>query len=105
MPAVLHDRLDLEFMAGSHAMFDTIARQQWNVPIHAPLLDTPVIDACHAIPSHQRVQDGVYKPLARAALHLVPDFLLNRQTKTAFTTRLYTGLAIWWQTDTDRSEQ
>lgn len=34
-PAVLHDRLGLEWMASSHAMFDAIARQRWNLPVHA----------------------------------------------------------------------
>ncbi|MER6917149.1 asparagine synthase-related protein [Streptomyces sp. NPDC000594] len=93
-PGALHDRLDLEFMAGSHAMYDSIARQRWNIPVHAPFLDTTVIDACHAVPAHQRVREGIYKPLAREALAgLVPDFLLHRQTKTAFTTSLYDGLA------------
>lgn len=93
-PAVLHDRLALEWMAASHAAFDSIARQQWGLAIHAPFLDTPVVDACMAIPSYQRVQPGIYKPLARAALTgLAPDFLLQRETKTAFTSSLYDGLA------------
>ncbi|MFD8970165.1 asparagine synthase-related protein [Streptomyces sp. NPDC059568] len=93
-PAALHDRQALEFMAGSHAMFDSIARQKWGVPIHAPFLDTQVVDACLGIPGYQRVREGVYKPLARAAFTgLVPDFLLHRQTKTAFTTSLYSALA------------
>jgi asparagine synthase (glutamine-hydrolysing) len=93
-PAALHDRLALEWMAGSHAMFDSIARQKWGVAIHAPFLDTAVVDACLGIASYQRVRTGLYKPLAQAAFTgLVPDFLLHRQTKTAFTTSLYTGLA------------
>ncbi|WP_030832178.1 asparagine synthase-related protein [Streptomyces hygroscopicus] len=37
---------------------------------------------------------GVYKPLARTAMaHLVPDWLLTRQTKTLFTTSVFDGLA------------
>ncbi|MCX5401314.1 albusnodin/ikarugamycin family macrolactam cyclase [Streptomyces sp. NBC_00102] len=93
-PAALHDRQALEFMGASHTMFDSIARQKWGIPIHAPFLDTAVVDACLNIPSYQRVREGEYKPLAQAAFTgLVPDFLLRRQTKTAFTTSLYTGLA------------
>ncbi|MEV7422890.1 asparagine synthase-related protein [Streptomyces sp. NPDC091212] len=93
-PAALHDRLNLEFMAGSHAGYDAIARQRWDVPIHAPFLDTSVVSACLAIPSYDRIREGTYKPLAQAAFNgLVPDFLLRRQTKTAFTNSLYTGLA------------
>ncbi|MFK4184358.1 asparagine synthase-related protein [Streptomyces sparsogenes] len=93
-PAVLHDRLALEWMASSHAMFDAIARQRWNLAVHAPFLDSAVTEACMSIPAHQRVRPGVYKPLAQAAFTgLVPGFVLHRPTKTAFTTSLYTGLA------------
>ncbi|MDX3232549.1 asparagine synthase-related protein [Streptomyces sp. ME19-01-6] len=93
-PAVLHDRLGLEWMASSHAMFDAIARQRWNLPIHAPFLDSAVIDASMSIPAYERVRHGVYKPLAQVAFTgLVPHFLLHRTTKTAFTTSLYAGLA------------
>ncbi|MER7791128.1 asparagine synthase-related protein [Streptomyces sp. NPDC097640] len=93
-PGALHDRLDLEWMAGEHATFDAIARQLWGVPIHAPFLDTTVTAACLAIPPFERTRPGVYKPLARIALaHLVPDWLLTRQTKTLFTTSVFDGLA------------
>ncbi|MFE3143978.1 asparagine synthase-related protein [Streptomyces scopuliridis] len=64
------------------------------MPIHAPFLDTSVASACLAVPSYDRTREGVYKPLARAEFDgLVPGFLLHRQTKTAFTSSLYTGLA------------
>nr|WTB11980.1 asparagine synthase-related protein [Streptomyces antimycoticus] len=93
-PGALHDRLDLEWMAGEHATFDAIARQLWGVPIHAPFLDTAVAAACLAIPPFERARPGVYKPLARVALaHLVPGWLLTRQTKTLFTTSVFDGLA------------
>ncbi|MGW7517810.1 asparagine synthase-related protein [Streptomyces sp. NPDC054796] len=93
-PAELHDRLALEWMAAEHATFDALARQRWGVPIHAPFLDTAVVETCFAIPPYERVQPGVYKPLARAALSgLVPDWLLSRQTKTLFTTSVFDGLA------------
>ncbi|WP_369253741.1 asparagine synthase-related protein [Streptomyces sp. R35] len=92
-PGVLHERLALEFMGAGHATFDQIARQQWHLPVHAPFLDTAVVDACLAIPGYERLQPGDYKPLARAAFtgHL-PGFLLQRRTKTAFTSSLYAGL-------------
>ena len=94
-PAVLHDRLMLEAMASSHAAFDAIARQRWNLPVHAPLLDTTVVDACLSVPSYLRVRPGIYKPLARAAFTgLAPSYLLNRATKTAFTSSMYTGLRV-----------
>ncbi len=93
-PAALHDRLALEWMAASHAMFDAIARQQWGVPVHAPFLDTAIVTPARSIPAYQRMEPGRYKPLAaRAFTGLVPDFVLARQTKTNFGTSLYTGLA------------
>ncbi|MEV5947743.1 asparagine synthase-related protein [Streptomyces sp. NPDC051993] len=63
------------------------------MPVHAPLLDNHVVDACHAIPGYARTRPGDFKPLARAAFtgH-VPDYLLHRRTKTAFTSSLFAGL-------------
>nr|WP_228454146.1 albusnodin/ikarugamycin family macrolactam cyclase [Streptomyces alkaliphilus] len=93
-PGEVQDRLALEFMATSHAAFDLVGRQRWGLAIHAPFLDTPVVDACMAIASHDRVHPDVYKPLARAALHgLVPEWLLHRRTKTDFSAGLHDGLA------------
>jgi asparagine synthase (glutamine-hydrolysing) len=92
-PGALQERLALEYMGAGHASYDQIARQQWSLPIHAPLLDTPVVDACLAIPGYERSRPGDYKPLARAAFtDQVPGFLLRRRTKTAFTGSLYAGL-------------
>ncbi|MGW0670715.1 asparagine synthase-related protein [Streptomyces sp. NPDC002746] len=92
-PGALHERLALELMGDGHATFDQISRQQWGLPIHAPLLDNLVVDACHAIPGYARTHPGDFKPLARAAFtgH-VPDYLLQRRTKTAFTSSLLAGL-------------
>lgn len=92
-PGALHERLALELMGDGHATFDQISRQQWGLPVHAPLLDNLVVDACHAIPGYARTQPGDFKPLARAAFagH-VPDYLLHRRTKTAFTSSLFAGL-------------
>ncbi|MFJ2630005.1 asparagine synthase-related protein [Streptomyces sp. NPDC087532] len=92
-PGALHERLALELMGDGHATFDQISRQQWDLPVHAPLLDNLVVDACHAIPGYARTRPGDFKPLARAAFTgNVPDFLLQRRTKTAFTSSLYAGL-------------
>ncbi|MFD8148794.1 asparagine synthase-related protein [Streptomyces sp. NPDC059708] len=92
-PGRLHERLALELMGDGHATYDTIARRLWGLPVHAPLLDTPIVDICHAIPGWQRHRPGDFKPLARAAFTgSVPAFLLNRRTKTAFTGSLYAGL-------------
>lgn len=93
IPGALHERLALELMGDGHATFDQISRQQWGLPVHAPLLDDLVVDACHAIPGYVRTRPGDFKPLARAAFtgH-VPDYLLHRRTKTAFTSSLFAGL-------------
>ncbi|MGY3056100.1 asparagine synthase (glutamine-hydrolyzing) [Streptomyces sp. TE3672] len=92
-PGQVHERLALELMGDGHATYDTIARHMWDTPVHAPFLDTPVVDVCHAIPGWQRTRPGDFKPLARAAFTgSVPAFLLNRRTKTAFTASVYAGL-------------
>ena len=49
-PGQIHERLALEMMGDGHATFDQIARRQWGVPVHAPFLDTAVVDVCHAVP-------------------------------------------------------
>ncbi|MER8159985.1 asparagine synthase-related protein [Streptomyces sp. NPDC094472] len=92
-PGALHERLALELMGDGHATFDQISRQQWSLPVHAPLLDNLVVDACHAIPGFERTRPGDFKPLARAAFTgNVPGYLLQRRTKTPFTSSLYAGL-------------
>lgn len=92
-PGQVHERLALEVMGDGHATYDQIARQQWGLPVHAPFLDTPVVNVCHAIPGWERNRAGDFKPLARAAFTpAVPAFLLNRRTKTAFTSSVYAGL-------------
>ncbi|MFE7462580.1 asparagine synthase-related protein [Streptomyces sp. NPDC057499] len=92
-PGAVHERLALEVMGDGHATYDQIVRQQWGLPLHAPFLDTPVVDVCHAIPGWERNRPGDFKPLARAVFTpAVPAFLLNRRTKTAFTGSVYAGL-------------
>ncbi|MFE6186517.1 asparagine synthase-related protein [Streptomyces sp. NPDC056465] len=92
-PGQLHERLALELMGDGHSTFDQMSRTLWNLPVHAPLLDTRVVDLCHAIPGWERARPGAFKPLARAAFTgFVPEVLLERRTKTAFTGSLYDGL-------------
>lgn len=92
-PARLHERLGLELMADGHATFDTISRTRWGIPLHAPFLDTAVVDAALAIEPEERVRPGVYKALARPVFDgLVPGFLLHRPTKTTFSSSVYAGL-------------
>ncbi|MFI0742726.1 albusnodin/ikarugamycin family macrolactam cyclase [Streptomyces sp. NPDC021100] len=92
-PARLHERLGLELMADGHATFDTIARIRWGIPLHAPFLDTAIVDAALAIAPGERIRPGVYKALARTVFDgLVPDFLLHRPTKTTFSSSVYAGL-------------
>lgn len=92
-PGQVHERLALEVMGDGHATYDALARRLWGLPVHAPFLDTAVVDACHAIPGWQRSIPGDFKPLARAAFTgAVPAFLLSRRTKTAFTSSVYAGL-------------
>ncbi|MCK7627226.1 asparagine synthase-related protein [Streptomyces sp. RS10V-4] len=93
-PARLHERLALEWMATSHAQYAEIGLQRWQLAIHAPLLDTTVVDACLSIPTYQRARPGTYKPLAQAAFAgLAPAWLFTRSSKTAFTGSLYAGLS------------
>ncbi|MCU4750257.1 albusnodin/ikarugamycin family macrolactam cyclase [Streptomyces sp. G-5] len=92
-PGQVHQRLALELMGDGHATYDAIARRLWGIPIHAPFLDSQVVDAAHAIPGWERGRPGDFKPLARAAFaSSVPSFLLQRRTKTEFTASGYHGL-------------
>ncbi|MFF2402698.1 asparagine synthase-related protein [Streptomyces goshikiensis] len=92
-PGQLHARISLERMAEEHATYDQISRQLWKLPVHAPFLDTPVVDVCHAVPGWERAVPGDYKPLARAAFAgAVPDVLLQRRTKTSHAGGVHDGL-------------
>ncbi|MFG3310291.1 albusnodin/ikarugamycin family macrolactam cyclase [Streptomyces wuyuanensis] len=93
LPGEVHERAALERMGEEHATYDQIARQLWGLPVHAPYLDSLVVDACLAVPGWQRWVPGDFKPLARAALSgAVPDILLQRRTKTPMTGSLHLGL-------------
>ncbi|MFP1629845.1 asparagine synthase-related protein [Streptomyces sp. 5K101] len=93
LPGATHERLALERMAEEQATYDQITRQLWKLPMHAPYLDTPVVDACLAVPGWERWAPGDFKPLARHALTgAVPGHLLTRRTKTAMTASLHLGV-------------
>ncbi|MFJ4967152.1 asparagine synthase-related protein [Streptomyces sp. NPDC088729] len=93
LPGAEAERISLHRMGEEHATYDQIARQQWGLPIHAPYLDGPVIDACLAVPGWERWVPGDFKPLARAAMTgTAPAYLLQRRTKTAMTGSLHLGL-------------
>ncbi|MFE2850370.1 asparagine synthase-related protein [Streptomyces lavendulae] len=92
-PGRLHERISLERMAEEHATYDQISRQLFNLPVHAPFLDTAVVDIGHAVPGWERSVPGDYKPLARAAFNgSVPAVLLQRRTKTPHTGSVHSGL-------------
>ncbi|MEU5331411.1 asparagine synthase-related protein [Streptomyces parvus] len=91
-PGALRERLALEATGTEHANLDTISRARWGLPVHAPFLDTRVVDICLAVPPWGRRHPGDFKPLARAALTgLVHHRVLDRRTKTPFT-GVYDGL-------------
>ncbi|MFV0131658.1 asparagine synthase-related protein [Streptomyces sp. HMX112] len=93
LPGAEHERMALERMGEEHATYDQIARQRWGLPMHAPYLDAPVVDACLAVPGWERWAPGDFKPLARAAFTgTVPHFLLQWRTKTPMTSSLHRGL-------------
>ncbi|WP_457511689.1 asparagine synthase-related protein [Streptomyces sp. TE33382] len=93
LPGTELEQIGLFLMGEEHATYDEIARQKWGLPIHAPYLDGPVVDACLAVPGWERRVPGDFKPLARAAFTgSVPDYLLQRRTKTAMTGSLHLGL-------------
>ncbi|MGK4586114.1 asparagine synthase-related protein [Kitasatospora sp. HPMI-4] len=84
-PGALRERLALEATGAEFAHLDTLTRALFDLPVHAPFLDTRIIDICHAVPAWERRHPGDFKPLARAALSgLVHALVLARRTKTAF---------------------
>ncbi|MFD4224666.1 asparagine synthase-related protein [Streptomyces griseus] len=93
-PGALRERLALEATGAEYANLDTLSRARWGLPVHAPFLDTRVVDICLAVPLWERRHPGDFKPLARAALTgLVHHRVLARRTKTAFT-GVYDGLRV-----------
>ncbi|MFD5977478.1 asparagine synthase-related protein [Streptomyces bacillaris] len=91
-PGALRERLALEATGTEHANLDTLSRARWGLPVHAPFLDTRIVDICLAVPAWERRRPGDFKPLARAALTgLVHHRVLARRTKTPFT-GVYDGL-------------
>ncbi|MFI6449655.1 asparagine synthase-related protein [Kitasatospora sp. NPDC050543] len=91
-PGALRERLALEATGIEHANLDALTRARLGLPLHAPFLDTRIVDICHAVPAWERRRPGDFKPLARAALTgLVHAPVLARRTKTAFN-GVYDGL-------------
>ncbi|MER5638104.1 asparagine synthase-related protein [Kitasatospora sp. NPDC002227] len=85
-PGALRERLALEATGAEFANSDTLTRALFGLPLHAPFLDTRIVDISHAVPPWERRIPGDFKPLARAALTgLVHGPVLSRRTKTAFT--------------------
>ncbi|MQS38412.1 asparagine synthase-related protein [Streptomyces katsurahamanus] len=93
-PGALRERLALEATGSEHANFDVVTRALWNLPLHAPFLDTRIVDTCLAVPAWKRRRPDDFKPLARAALTgLVHAPVLARRTKTSFN-GIYDGLRV-----------
>ncbi|MCA1221395.1 asparagine synthase-related protein [Streptomyces sp. 8L] len=93
-PGALRERLALEATGAEHAHLDALARALWGLPVHAPFLDTRIVDVCHAVPAWERRRPGDFKPLARAAFTgLVHAPVLSRRTKTPFD-GIYDGLRV-----------
>jgi asparagine synthase (glutamine-hydrolysing) len=83
----------LRSMGASAAADAQIAWALWGVDAHTPYLDTAVVEVCFGVPAHLRSAPGQYKPLLKAAVAgSVPEFLLARTTKTAFTGSAHMGL-------------
>jgi asparagine synthase (glutamine-hydrolysing) len=62
------------------------------VSVHAPFLDTAVVEACLSVPAHRRCDPVVPKPLLRKALTgLVPSEVLSRRTKGDYTQLAHLG--------------
>lgn len=60
---------------------------------HNPYLDNNVIRACLSIPGHERVNPWIFKPLLSQALNgLVPNAVLQRNTKSGLSRQVYESL-------------
>jgi asparagine synthase (glutamine-hydrolysing) len=69
------------------------AGAQFGVAVHAPYLDTNVVQACLTLSASRRASVTTPKPLLRAALSgLVPDLVLTRPTKGDYTADAYQGI-------------
>ncbi|MFE2289841.1 asparagine synthase-related protein [Streptomyces sp. NPDC059452] len=62
-------------------------------PTH-PFIDNRVVRAAFAVPPSARRGVAVYKPLLRAALPALPEWLTDRRSKGSFTTQRIAGLAL-----------
>jgi asparagine synthase (glutamine-hydrolysing) len=69
--------------------------QIWDLPVHAPFLDTAVIRAGLGVPAVNRADPWAYKPMLRQAMAgLVPNAVLGRQTKGDYSAEDYRGARI-----------
>ncbi|MBP2323009.1 asparagine synthase (glutamine-hydrolyzing) [Kibdelosporangium banguiense] len=69
------------------------AGMEFGIEVHAPYLDTEVVQACLALPAYRRAGLAGPKPLLRAALTgLVPRAVLDRPTKGDYTSSSYRGV-------------
>jgi asparagine synthase (glutamine-hydrolysing) len=73
-----------------HALRDAI---DIDITLHAPFLDSTVVETCLSLPAHRRWDPFIAKPLLRNALAgLVPIEILDRRTKGDYTQPAYAGL-------------
>lgn len=69
------------------------AGAQVGIAVHAPYLDTDVVQACLTLSASRRASVTTPKPLLRAALSgLVPELVLARPTKGDYTADAYQGI-------------
>jgi len=81
----------LRSMAGTLQAVRSAAKDI-DISVHAPFLDTAVVEACLSVPAHRRYDPKTPKPLLRKALWgLVPSEVLNRRTKGDYTRMAYLG--------------
>ncbi|MFI8930658.1 asparagine synthase-related protein [Streptomyces sp. NPDC053474] len=82
----------LRAMGASARGWTPYAHQLGVRPVY-PYLDNQVVRAAFAVPALTRRGLVVYKPLLRAALPQLPDWLLARRSKGSFTAQRIAGLA------------
>ncbi|PPK71390.1 asparagine synthase-related protein [Actinokineospora auranticolor] len=67
--------------------------ERYGIAVHAPFLDAAVVRACLSLTAARRADPSAPKPLLRAALTgLVPDAVLTRPTKGAYSRDAYAGV-------------
>jgi asparagine synthase (glutamine-hydrolysing) len=93
-PADLAALTDVRRSGDAQRHLRALARS-WDLPVHAPFLDTAVIRAGLSVPAVNRAGPWAYKPMLRAAMNgLVPDEVLDRRTKGDYSAEDYRGARI-----------